>query len=202
VTFSTPEIQKLLNDRFVCTYQNIEGDPTAGQSLKHSPKDPPGPCLRGNGEHNIQLLFLTTEGEIFHTLTGFLPAAELKKELEFTLDVWRQLEKTPTADRAQTVAGLHRQYLTDQGFDEREIESAKGSVATMFNPAGFQNVFSQGLSGGFDPSKMFDGLTRGRVLTDHRYAMDHALLPIGEFQPETLVGSGASFFGSTSFGSR
>ncbi len=85
MTFSDPHVRKLLNKRFVCAWINTQGDSNAGASFAHGPKEPAGGCLRGNGEHNIQLIVMTPKGKIFHVISGFISPKELREQLSFAL---------------------------------------------------------------------------------------------------------------------
>jgi hypothetical protein len=195
VSFSSPAVRKILNEQFICTRIDTTGDPTAGTSFSHAPSDPPGPCARGNGQQNIQLLFLTSEGELFDTLAGFVGPEDLADELKLALSIVKRLRDKP-ADPRQVVRDLHADYLAKLGYSRAEIEqSGDDPLGGMFT--GIGSALSQG---NFAPEKMLEGLTRGQALHDHRFAIRHPLLPWKQFRPEMLVGSGKSFFGSTGSG--
>jgi hypothetical protein len=202
VSFSSAKVRRLLNDRFVSCRLNTEGEPSAGESFAHAPKDPPGPCLRGNGEHNIQILTLTPDGELLHVLAGFVGPDELAAELEFALATYKAQSEAST-DPKQTVADRHTERLKDLGFTEAQIT---GPNDPLLQFVGSLPGFSQsgpiagGLKPGAGPEAIFDGLIKARILTDYRFVIDHPLLPIDDFRPEMLVGEGKSFFGSTSNG--
>jgi hypothetical protein len=205
VSFSSPDVQKILSDQFICARINTTGEPTAGASFSHAPSDPPGPCLRGNGQQNIQLIFLTPQGELFHTLTGYIGPEDLADELKFALATYEALQGQPR-DRKQVVRDAHGKYLQKLGYAEAEINRpADDPLGGM--PAG--NMLGGNILGGmvpafaqgsFAPGKMFEGFLRGQVLSDHRFAMRYPLLPWKRFKPEMLVGTGKSFFGSTGMG--
>lgn len=177
---SSAPVQKLLNQRFVCTGKNTQGDPNAGTSFQHAPNDPAGPCLRGNGEHNVQMLFLTPQGEIFGSLSGYLSPEDLQVELEFALDTFEKLEQTKDQARAKELIVLeHARQLQRLGFSEEQIKAPLNRAI----PFAGNFDFSQGVNG------MFDHFTKGRVLADHRYAMEHPLQPLKEFRSEDMVGA-------------
>lgn len=207
MSFSSAPIQQLLNDRFVCARVNIQGERTSGASFAHAPEDPPGPCLRGNGKQNIQVLFLTPKGEIFHVLTGYVEPEELQRELSFALDLFESL----TNDREESrriVQDAHERYLRRLGFTDDDLRQPSGG----FPGAEFGNLFAGGPQGLADliqgkqvpgiqnPEGLLASFSRQQVLSDHRFAIEHSLLPLRDFQPETLVGNGTSFFGSTGNG--
>ena len=115
VTFSEPSVQNLLNQNFVNTFSNTRGDPTAGQSIKHRPTDPAGQCIRGNGKQNVQTLFMTPEGEIFHVATGFLSADDLQEEAKFSLKLFDEIQKNRDSNqRRRWSPKSHRDRLKNR----------------------------------------------------------------------------------------
>lgn len=196
MSFSDSSVQKVLNNDFVCLRLNTRGDPTAGESFSHAPDDAAGPCFRGNGRQNVQILFLTPSGVIFHVLTGFVGPEDLQSELKFALAIYRKLA-VEADDRRVIVRDAHVEFLKTAGFSDAEIERpASDFGALLANVA--SNVPAGNPGGSFD--RMIEGAARNQVLADHRFAIEHPLLPLAKFKPETLVGNGKSFFGSTSFG--
>src|SRR5579859_5723258 len=103
VSFSSPAVQKTLSDRFICARINTTGEATAGSSFSHAPSDPPGPCLRGSGRQNIQLIFLTPQGELLHTLTGYVGPGDLADELKFALATYEAQKDEPPDNGRQAV---------------------------------------------------------------------------------------------------
>jgi hypothetical protein len=204
VSFSSPGVQKILNRDFEAAYLNIEADPNSGVSFAHDPKDPPGQCIRGNGEHNVQMLLLTPAGEIFSTLSGYIEPEGLEDELQFALDTFAELGKhKESLDREVCVETSHVKYLEKLGFRENEIQAE--DLSPFFPglaglPANGIPFGAENLPGGLQmnniPDKLFREFKRARILTDHRFAMRNPLLPVEEFKSERLVGSGMSFFGS------
>ncbi|HEV3024395.1 MAG TPA: hypothetical protein VGX76_18090, partial [Pirellulales bacterium] len=120
VSFSSPAVQKTIKSRFICTRVNTTGEPTAGASFSHAPSDPPGPCLRGSGRQNIQLLFLTPQGELFHALTGYVGPDDLAAELTFALETYEALQSQHD-DREQIVRDAHTERLQSLGYNEAQI---------------------------------------------------------------------------------
>jgi hypothetical protein len=104
-------VKHLLNTRFVCAWENIEGQPVAGASFAHSPRDPAPSCVRGNGEHNVQMLFLTPQGEIFHVLAGYLNPKDLQEELRFALSTFDALRTAPTDSREGVITHAHEEIV-------------------------------------------------------------------------------------------
>lgn len=204
VSFSDGGVRKLLNQEFICFRLNTRGDPTAGESFSHAPSDPAGPCLRGNGRQNVQILFMTPEAEIFHVLTGFVGPEDLKAELDWALAVYGEITEQSdditeqSDDRKTAVRDAHVAFLRKAGFSDDEIERPAGGFPEMF--AGAVPRLPIGDDGSLSLDRAMQGLERNQILADHRFAIEHPLLPMSRFEPEMLVGNGKSFFGSTSFG--
>jgi hypothetical protein len=201
VTFAAPPVKQLLTDSFACAVINTTGDPSAGASFSHSPKDPPGPCLRGNGEHNVQILVLTPAGELFHVISGYIGPEDLQQELTFALATYGALKRNPVSSK-QIVRDRHLQFLKERGYKEEDLEQRSMFAFPDFSGFGQSSGGIPNLTTGqFSMDKMFDGFIRQRVLADHRFAIEHPMMPFAQFRAEELVGDGESFFGSTSSGS-
>jgi len=114
-------VQREISKHFVCARTDTTGDPTAGGSFAHKPGDAEPTCVRGNGKQNVQMLFLTPQGEIFHVLTGYIGAAELAADLKRTRALFGKVMAEPDLDRReQIVAQAHetrRGELADSDFD-------------------------------------------------------------------------------------
>ncbi len=209
VSFSNARVQKSLNDQFVCCYTNTQGDPSAGASFSHAPDDEPGPCGRGAGRQNIQTIFMTPDGEMFHVATGYLAPDDLLTELKFAHELFASLQRKPKS-RNETVVKAHRARLKELGFKPGEIAESDSRLSDMFlsgpNPADFGikvprpgdfgvGVNLRGLGG-----NLFADISRRRMLKDHKFAMQHPLMTREEFEqnPQALVGRHKSFFGSHS----
>lgn len=197
VSFSDDGVRKLLNDEFICFRLNTRGDPTAGESFSHAPRDPAGPCLRGNGRQNVQILFLTPAAEIFHVLTGFVGPEDLKAELEWALAVSGEINEHGD-DRKTALRDAHVAFLRKAGFSDAEIERPADGFPEIF--AGATPRLPLGDDGSLSLGRAMESLERNQALADHRFAIEHPLLSMSHFEPEKLVGSGKSFFGSASFG--
>jgi len=178
VTLSDRKIRKQLGRKFVCTWGNVEGNPNAGSSFAHKPSDPPSSCIRGNGEHNIQILFLTPEGELMSALAGYLSPKELHQELDQVLDLWKQLGELPAksrevdviAYREKLVRDHHRRFLAD--FEKQKLEGR------------------------------FASFVKSRVVKDHEFSAKHALMDARTFRPEAMVGNAKTFFGGSTGGTK
>lgn len=195
MSLSNAKVKKLLNDEFVCAYVNTEGDPNSGESFSHRPRDPVGPCLRGNGEHNVQMITMSPAGEIFHVLSGYVGPEELLAELKFAQATWHELAKVDdAAARKKLVATAHEKFareLEDRHFDEDESPLASGFREMQ---KGLQPAF------GGEMENLTAGFTGRRAALDHAFVVKHPLLKYQEYRSEDLVGNAKSFFGSTGFG--
>jgi len=207
VSFSDARVQKKLNDKFVCCYTNTKGDPSAGASFSHSPDDEPGPCGRGAGRQNVQVICITPEGEIFHVATGFLDPKALLEELEFACQVFDSMQQNPKNCK-QIVADAHEKRLRQLGFKRNEIAAADNQMTDLLlsgcNPQDIginmpkPQDFGMKLQG--PGASFFQDVTRQRILKDNKFAMNNPLMHKKEFEknPQSLVGHHKSFFGSNS----
>lgn len=124
MSFSNKDVQEALHKNFACVVENTAGDEVAGSSFAHSPKDPPPSCIRGNGEHNLQMLFLTPKGELLHGVAGFVEPTDLLDEIAFGAEVARLVAKQNTADRADVV-----RYRHEKALEALAKEPIKGAFA-------------------------------------------------------------------------
>jgi hypothetical protein len=230
VTFSSDTVQRRLKNDFVCSLINTTGDPSAGSSCKHSPNDTPGPCSRGIGHQNVQCLFLTPGGEIFHAASGYLSPDDLEKELAFASETFVTMKKSP-AQAKQIDAQVHARRLKELGYSDAEINQPRqnffgGSGLVLFGQQnetpknntgrgntqrspgfpGFGNGFP-GFPNGFgDGGNIFDSMlsfqTKRIVLNDQKFSIEHPLLPMNEFMkhPQLLVGNEKTSFMSVGSG--
>jgi hypothetical protein len=98
VTLANADVQKALDKDFVCSWSDATGDPEIGVSFAHSPKEKARPLDRGNGEHNVQILFLTPTREVFHAVVGYVEPKAFVQELALARKVYA----------ATLAAGIHR----------------------------------------------------------------------------------------------
>ncbi len=207
VSFSHEEVQNVLNNHFVCSYTNTEGDPSAGSSFAHSPDDAPGPCGRGAGRQNVQTLFMTPAGEIFHVASGYLEPRDLLDEANFARQLFADLRRSGKRGR-EVVVAAHRQRLNRLGFSNQEIAAPENQFADLLlsgpNPQDFGIQMPKpqdfGMNIGGPAGDLFGDVARQRILKDHRFVMAHPLIPRQAFEsnPQPLVGRQHSFFGSHS----
>ncbi len=216
VSFSNRNVQKLLNNDFVNTFTNTEGDPTAGMSISHRPNDQPGSCVRGNGKQNVQTIFMTPEGNIFHAATGFLSPDDLASEIQFASGLFQKLESEENDD--EIVVAAHRNRLAEAGFSESEIED-QSPMASMNMLA---KQLAQNSQGGFRPGNFNMGgsssrngsrlggmnsmgnplaaFSRMQILDDNKFSIQNPMIEYESLErdPAKLVGHGKSFFASSS----
>lgn len=211
VSFSQPDVCKMLDQNFVCYHTSTVGDPTAGQSIEHRPSDPAGTCIRGNGPQNVQTLFLTPEGEIFHVVSGYASPEEFYQELTFATKLFDELKRDTWKSESRPealVVDSHRARLASLGFDNDQIERGgmmmPANIQEMMQGSGMNSLGgfppNASRSGGNQAGSVFDTMIRGQVLKDSQFCMNHPLMSGEDFErdPTPLVGNGKSFFSSSS----
>ena len=179
---------------------NTKGDPSAGGSFAHSPYEQPGFVQRGIGKQNVQVIFMTPTGNIFHVATGFLPTEVLASEIKLRPNYivsWQQSLVPNSSDAAakQKLVSFQTDRLRDRGYSQRELAIDRPSQRGFgFGPGSLQQMVGQmSVSGGDD---------RQCLLRDTRYVLHNPLIHCSDFEkrPGDLVGHGKSFFGSRSGG--
>jgi hypothetical protein len=194
VSYVDPRVQAAAREWFVPLSTNMERMAGAGSSVGHMPSDPPGLCPSRLAHQNCQAFFLTPNLEIFHAATGFLTADELFTEMDFAGKLFAKIRNEPSRAK-QTVAAAHSERLREMGFKDDEIAQPKNELAGLLGFDGLPAV--PGAEGvGFE---MFGGMAKQRILTDHRYLIEHPLISAAEFErdPSPLVGISDFVFQST-----
>jgi hypothetical protein len=205
VTFSTPEIQNAIARHFIALNSNISGDPTAGASINHAPGDAPGSCIRGNGQQNVQVIFLTPDLKILHAATGYLDPNDLYEEMQFAAQLFEKLKSSPQSAE-ELVREAHRERLKNAGFSAEEIDArTEMDLIRAQMAAGNSRATGIPAKAPAQPvppraDELFAFMIRGNVLRDHRYSLMHPLMPVETFEtdPGELVGRGQTFFSSSS----
>ena len=201
VSFSSAPVRRILSDDFICFSLNTEGDPSAGASMAHAPTDAAGQCSQGIGKQNVQCLFLTPEGDIFHTACGFQSPEQLREHLDSAAELFHEIRENP--DRANMIVrNAHQERLDalrDDGNNARR--RTPGSLAQFLS----EMARSRAGGGQFNPtavSGVFDFKTRDAEYNDNRYMVEHPLIAIEEFQrnPRELVGHERTAFASVGNG--
>jgi len=173
VSFSSDPVQESLKTKFVSAVVNTTGTPATGASCKHAPNEQAGMCTPGVGHQNVQCLFLTPDGEIFHVVTGHQSPKAMATELDYAERLFGQMKENPDQAR-ELVADRHRATLT-----------------ALAGPANFGLDMMPG---------MLDGSFRRRK--DAQFCVDHPLISWNALQrqPQLLVGNEKTFFASKSGG--
>ena len=206
VSFSQPQTRRYLNQNFVNTFNNTTGGPTSGKSIWHQPGDPSGTCIRGNGKHNVQTLFLTPSGNIFHVATGFLSSEDLLAESKFAFQLFHKLNQAPQIDDNHVVEA-HRNRLESVGYPGTNVQQANPLVQMMkqgFPQAGGNVIKGVPFLGSTKTGNVLDLMIRQQFFQDQKFSMQYPLMSWEQFErdPTTLAGNGQSFFSSSSSGSR
>jgi hypothetical protein len=120
-TLSNRKVRRLLKDRFVCAWVNTEGDKSAGASFAHEPGEAAPSCIRGNGEHNVQMVFLTPQGEIFNVVAGYITADDFAEELAFAQKTYEKVVSASGPEQQEAaVVSAHKKMakkLKEKKFD-------------------------------------------------------------------------------------
>lgn len=204
VSLSSAPVRKKLNEDFVCYVINTEGDASAGSSQGHAPRDAPGICAEGIGNQNVQTIFLTPAGEIFHTASGYRRPQQLLAELNFAETLFDQIRNKPEQAQ-QLIRTSHRDRMklagyTDEVLDRRPSRMNPFADVMESMPRLSQSSTQRNMP--LDPQRMndefFAGKTRMAQLLDYRFIHDHPLMPFDEFErnPRLLVGNATTAFAS------
>ena len=190
----------MLQNQFVCHLINTTGDPTSGASVGHAPSDTAGHCTKGIGKQNVQCLFLTPNGDIFHAASGFRGPEDLRSELEFALAVYRGIRKQPS-NASQLVRDVHIKRLRNQGLSDDAITGSDpmGMLSAMRTARDFANLNP---SSGNPINAAFAIKGRNSELSDGRFSVHYPMIPMQQFleNPRLLVGHEASAFQSVGNG--
>lgn len=209
VSFSSAPVKEKLNNDFVCHVIDTDGDASAGSSQAHAPTDGPGMCAEGIGNQNVQTLFLTPEGKIFHTASGYRGPQELLSELNFAETLFKQIRHQPK-EAQQLVKTSHRKRMKADGFTDEVLDRKTSAmnpfqdmIENMRNQKQRQANRQNRRSGSpFDAQKMndefFAGKTRQSKLLDYRFANENPLMAFEDFErnPRLLVGNATTAFAS------
>ena len=82
MTFADEAVKKALGG-YALAWKNITKEDGAGASFQHETGEEASELMRGIGNHNVQLLFLTPKGELLHVLAGYWDPKDLCREIEF-----------------------------------------------------------------------------------------------------------------------
>lgn len=199
VSFSSPDVQKKMNQDFVCVAVNTEGDPSAGSSQAHAPADRAGQCAPGIGNQNVQMIFMTPDRRIFHTASGFHDAKALEREMEFAEDLFEKIQKSPRlAERV--VREDHHDQMIKAGYSPQTLQRA----SQLVSPFGRLQAGITGFPRTSQPSRsdmpinIFARKTEQTRMLDYQFSQKYPMLAWDQFEenPRLLVGEAVTAFAS------
>ena len=195
VSFSSPSVKRQMNKDFVCLSINTEGDPSAGSSQAHAPGDRAGRCAPGIGNQNVQTVFLTPEGQIFHTASGFQDGPQLVREMDFATNLFRKLKESPELAE-QTVRTDHHQRMLKAGYSPQQLQQAASRSRFPFGRNPFTSAQINGT--GNSPFNIFSAKTERSRMLDYEFSQKYAMLEWDQFErnPRLLVGDAVTAFAS------
>lgn len=120
-------MKALLGQSFRLAWINLEGEESAGSSFAHEPNDSPVMCLRGNGEHNVQMLMTTPEGKLINAVAGYTSEKVLLEELTFALELLKKTENQKRWEVRKFVSDAHRKRLDD--VKQMDFDGVVGQIA-------------------------------------------------------------------------
>ena len=141
MTLSNDQVQKELQKNFVCAWENIKGKRSyAGSSNTHMPTNAATEVTNCAGHHNVQMVFMTSDGRVLHCLPGYWTPRHFITELNLALELGKLYYKKDfsVAERNREYLDLHlrhsiehTQELRDaschQGFDKQNLEKRQQS---------------------------------------------------------------------------
>ncbi|MEZ6096212.1 MAG: hypothetical protein R3C03_18635 [Pirellulaceae bacterium] len=145
---------------------------------------------------NVQTIFLTPGGEVFHVATGFLSSEDLLEEAEFALNLFEKL-KSEDVNRKAIVQDAHRERLKENGIEPMSASTSP----EMAKIQSMQSMISDMQSGSNNRSP-FDFMIRQQFMSDNQFPISRPLMSAADLErdPTPLVGNGSSFFASSSSG--
>lgn len=208
VSFASAPVNEMLNNDFVCHVINTEGDPAAGSSQAHAPSDPGGRCSEGLGNQNVQALFLTPEGNIFHTASGFCGPRKFRQELQFAQELFEEIRQAPEKAE-EIVMTSHRKRMVAEGISEDSFNSeperrttASDLLRSRAGDAMRRSGRTSSVPSAFEMLSKFgnvfsDKQKRTKEL-DYQFALRCPMMPLEELEqnPRLLVGRGVTSFAS------
>jgi len=141
VTLSNQEVIRRLNRSFASGWKNIKGQTRyAGSSNTHLPSYPAMEVTNCAGHHNVQMIFLTSDGRVLHCLPGYWSTRDFLSELDLVEELGRLYYRSDlsAADRNRQYLDLHLNHALEhskamrmasqhQGFDRMALEKKEGS---------------------------------------------------------------------------
>ena len=205
VSFSPARVRNTLNENLVNTFTSTEGDPTAGESIRHRPNEPAGFCVRGNGQQNVQTIFMTPDGDIFHAATGFLSSDDLLAEADFALHLFQKMQQDGEDDDSDWVVEAHRERMNNPSSRPKAMSNPMQAMLANSGNPNLEKMLNRGGSGSRNnPNNLFQQFTNQQFDSDNQFSINHPLMNYRDLEqdPTRLVGSGKTFFSSSSSNSR
>ncbi len=141
MTLSHDKVKDYLDKYFVRGWTNIEGKKKyAGKSNRHMPSYAARNISNASGHHNVQMFFMTSDGNVLNALPGYWNPPHFLKEAELAVKLGQLYYKRglSVADRNEKYLDMHLQqaYANTkamhkasklQGFDYSNIAKRKES---------------------------------------------------------------------------
>ncbi len=119
-------MKKTLGRHFRLAWIDLSGEESAGSSFAHSPKDAPVMCLRGNGEHNVQMLMTTPDGKLLNAVAGYASARVLLEELKLVRELDQSIDGKKLFEQRKVIATKHQKRLDD--VENMEFDGVLGQI--------------------------------------------------------------------------
>lgn len=111
-------VQKVLGEKFVCSWKNIEDEGICGSSYAHEPTEKPGACQPGDGEHNTQLCVWTPDGRLLDVMAGYQTPELLIDELKWAWDTVRPIGLDANASVEDRKARIAKEFEKTVGHNK------------------------------------------------------------------------------------
>ena len=147
VTFSNPEVAKLMNDTLVCAWTNKgpeqkyrDGMYEGGRTFQI--------LTNGVGITNVTSVFAAPDGTVLHAVPGYLGVSSFKRHVDFARAMHARLfgKGVRRQDRAELYADAHRTAMKESR-ENQEIEAHELLAARYMRVGDL-------------PFKFFDGMAR------------------------------------------
>ncbi len=119
-------MKKTLGRHFRLAWIDLSGEESAGSSFAHSPNDAPVMCLRGNGEHNVQMLMTTAKGKLLNALAGYVSAEVLLEELKLARELNQSISGKKLFEQRKLIATKHQKRL--DAVENMEFDGVLGQI--------------------------------------------------------------------------
>ncbi len=141
VTLSNHQVQRELQKNFICAWENIKGKRSyAGSSNSHMPTNGAIEVSNCSGHHNVQMVFMTSDGRVLHCLPGYWKPRDFLTELDLALALGKLYYKKELSvvKRNEEFLNLHLRHSIahteglrtasyHQPFDKQNLEKREQS---------------------------------------------------------------------------